>query len=476
MGDVVLGDVLDVAYITDQPKSSPSTTLVGAPQSAFATAISTMPPNATTATAQPWRPPPEVRVSGSVVRNSMTLLPTDGDVTRGSERANKNKRDSTGTRGPEAPTDKVDTPSEPDREHGGESESKSQSLDVPSKRQPSSDAIEVQKDHEDDVCVADKTNDPSFGSIFLSAKDATCAPMAPDMVLAREQDDSVSETPIELALADGQTNSSVLQTSIDESAGRNERTGRQRGPTESHVAGAVLGVSRTPGEEQRLPLPDTQDCLPTSIVRSASEGKDLPLSEVPISDEMPEFGGSDQLDTRVNKMGVLKTEEDVALTSAEDFFDASSRPHSSIEDFDPTVTDRAMCNGERVEDNHLLGSNGDCSVVEPLSPPECQPSYTVQAHGEGAEERITFFPCDSFTDAKAGYVFKLADRGLGYYVDGYIDRRTKAKSTPSHRPWNAGPGDEAIRRGAMGPVRKYFKKVDKLRDRQSRKDTEESDT
>ncbi|CAN0476521.1 unnamed protein product, partial [Scytosiphon promiscuus] len=65
-----------------------------------------------------------------------------------------------------------------------------------------------------------------------------------------------------------------------------------------------------------------------------------------------------------------------------------------------------------------------------------------------------FFPSQSFDGAKDGYVFRLGDKGLGFYVVGYVDHPTKAKHAPLHRPWNAGPGDDVIRRAPIGPVHK----------------------
>lgn len=73
-----------------------------------------------------------------------------------------------------------------------------------------------------------------------------------------------------------------------------------------------------------------------------------------------------------------------------------------------------------------------------------------------------FYPSESFTGAKPGYVFKLGDQGLGFYLNGYVDNQTKDKRIPVHRPWNAGPGDGAIRRGPLGPARKPNKKAKTL--------------
>lgn len=109
------------------------------------------------------------------------------------------------------------------------------------------------------------------------------------------------------------------------------------------------------------------------------------------------------------------------------------------------------------------GNGTEALAVIPSSPEQSQPPV-LEAAGEngGAEldsnQGGVFLPSKSFDGAKDGYVFRLGDKGLGFYVDGYVDRPTKAKHAPLHRPWNAGPGDDVIRRAPIGPVHKPFKK------------------
>ena len=91
----------------------------------------------------------------------------------------------------------------------------------------------------------------------------------------------------------------------------------------------------------------------------------------------------------------------------------------------------------------------------------------------GQEEK--FFPSNSFTGAKLGYVFKTGDKGLGFYVEGYVDQPVRDKYMHSHRPWNAGPGELAIRRGPLGPIPKPFKKIVPFRTREETKAAQESD-
>lgn len=74
-----------------------------------------------------------------------------------------------------------------------------------------------------------------------------------------------------------------------------------------------------------------------------------------------------------------------------------------------------------------------------------------------------FVPSATFAGGKQGYVFKRGDCGVGYYKDGYVDRPKRGSQTPTRRPWNAGPGDDAVRRGPIGPILKPFKNIPTLK-------------
>lgn len=91
------------------------------------------------------------------------------------------------------------------------------------------------------------------------------------------------------------------------------------------------------------------------------------------------------------------------------------------------------------------------------------------------EREGVFFPSKSFTGAKPGYVFKTGDKGLGFYVEGYVGQPVKGTTMLSHRPWNAGPGEGAIRRGPLGPIPKPFTKIVPFRTREDKIAEEESD-
>lgn len=91
------------------------------------------------------------------------------------------------------------------------------------------------------------------------------------------------------------------------------------------------------------------------------------------------------------------------------------------------------------------------------------------------EQDGVFFPSKSFTSARPGYVFKTGDKGLGFYVEGYVGQSVKGTTMLSHRPWNAGPGEGAIRRGPLGPIPKPFTKIVPFRTREEKIADEESD-
>lgn len=90
-------------------------------------------------------------------------------------------------------------------------------------------------------------------------------------------------------------------------------------------------------------------------------------------------------------------------------------------------------------------------------------------------QEVAFIPSKSFTGAKLGYVFKTGDKGLGFYVEGYVDQPVKGRPVSSHRPWNAGPGELAIRRAPLGPIPNPFKKIVPFRTREETKAAQESD-
>ncbi|CAM9113005.1 unnamed protein product [Ectocarpus fasciculatus] len=101
---------------------------------------------------------------------------------------------------------------------------------------------------------------------------------------------------------------------------------------------------------------------------------------------------------------------------------------------------------------------------------------TEDSDSANPSDEEVFFSSSCFTGAKDGYVFKTGDKGLGFYVDGYVDRQARRKRSLSHRPWNAGPGEQATKRGPLGPVPKPFKKIVPYRTRKEKRAAEENDT
>lgn len=124
-------------------------------------------------------------------------------------------------------------------------------------------------------------------------------------------------------------------------------------------------------------------------------------------------------------------------------------------------------------------SEGEAST--PKSPPRKQGRKSdSETDGEqdseaDPEQEDVFIPSKGFTGAKPGYVFKTGDKGLGFYVEGHVDQPVRGKPMLSHRPWNAGPGELAIRRGPLGPIPKPFEKIVPFQTRKEKKAAEESD-
>lgn len=101
---------------------------------------------------------------------------------------------------------------------------------------------------------------------------------------------------------------------------------------------------------------------------------------------------------------------------------------------------------------------------------------TEDSDSANPKDGEVFVSSSCFTGAKDGYVFKTGDKGLGFYVDGYVDRQARRKRSLSHRPWNAGPGEQASKRGPLGPAPKPFKKIVPYRTQQEKRAAEENDT
>lgn len=129
----------------------------------------------------------------------------------------------------------------------------------------------------------------------------------------------------------------------------------------------------------------------------------------------------------------------------------------------------------------LAGQERDGETTTPKSPPPEQDRKSdretdgAQDYEANPEQEDVFIPFKCFNGARPGYVFKTGDKGLGFYVEGYVDEPLSAKPPSSHRPWNAGPGDQAIRRAPLGPIPKPFKKIAPFRTREEKKAAEESD-
>lgn len=64
--------------------------------------------------------------------------------------------------------------------------------------------------------------------------------------------------------------------------------------------------------------------------------------------------------------------------------------------------------------------------------PESRPSSSQGEQGEPDGGSARFLPSSTFTGARAGYVFKAGDEGVGYYVDEplHLRPREQAKAKP----------------------------------------------
>ncbi|CAM9224200.1 unnamed protein product [Ectocarpus sp. 4 AP-2014] len=101
---------------------------------------------------------------------------------------------------------------------------------------------------------------------------------------------------------------------------------------------------------------------------------------------------------------------------------------------------------------------------------------TEDSDSANPKDEEVFVSSSCFTGAKDGYVFKTGDKGLGFYVDGYVDRQVRRKRSLPHRPWNAGPGEQATKRGPLGPAPKPFKKIVPYRTQKEKRAAEGNDT
>ena len=120
-----------------------------------------------------------------------------------------------------------------------------------------------------------------------------------------------------------------------------------------------------------------------------------------------------------------------------------------------------------LQDSYTDGDGENQTTYLPQPDKRKSPISAQDGVGDGILEHKhdVFCPSDSFTGEKPGYIFKLGDQGLGFYINGYVDTPKNAEPILIRQPWNAGPGDKAIRRGPLGPVHKPFKNIKNLRDR-----------
>lgn len=228
-----------------------------------------------------------------------------------------------------------------------------------------------------------------------------------------------------------------------------------------------------------------------------SDAGNHPLPATPVAEPVPSAGISvPVLDEHEAVAGLTGDEERQEVEKKESEGEEATIPKIELVDgeSDAVTTTAAVADpaaeadleaAEELGDGKALAGQVNESqgkAVTPELPPleqdrksdrEADGAHDSEANPE--EEEVMFIPSKCFTGAKLGYVFKTGDKGLGFYVEGYVDQPVRGKLMSAHRPWNAGPGELAIRRGPLGPIPKPFMKIVPFRTREEKKAAEESD-
>lgn len=434
--------------------------------------------------AKPWRPPGEAR-------NAMTLLPGEEHTEQVRERGNNHSKSSVPpTLVVGAAADTSPLTGEPDNGTTGEAAVITRVGDVASgsstalvyqggslKEAPTPcatnigrDALGTHQDHGGEGCAESKGDEEEGGSALPPISNSHCGVAVPAAV----------------AHGSGKCLEAICCTDEhDEGRPADEpklavaRPVNQYTASAGQVVCAVEGTSAYAGEDD--------------LEHSDSRGKEMSRRRSchAIMEDVPGSSG-------VLAMGACVDGENEPSTA--DRITTQARPAVAEVDMNKAGTRLETSNGAKGELDSIVGGgvpgeadtvpSGDenvaCRFVNStekvpvvISPsPEQSERPVVEVDGEKGVTKTdldqggVFLPSDSFNDARSGFVFRLGDSGLGFYVDGYVDRPTKAKHAPLHRPWNAGPGDDVIRRAPIGPVHKPFRKT-KTRPREGKSAAEE---
>lgn len=390
----------------------------------------------------PWSAPEEVRTSGSVARNSMTLLPADVSIAQ--SQGSEIRKIVSGVA--------VDAAGEP-----------------------------CAKQHA--VCTATNfkvgsaETEEAPQKEFIGGADSAGAIRGADAERAASAPAGDSSSTV---------NSTVRQpthvcdiAAVPRSAAEREKLTADTGFMEDSASGKV-GSLRGEEEGQSIQL-----AAKNGFTGESAQDGDTAVLTINSAQHnngcLPIFSSSDaSVRAKLDPSGVDEIKAGDSIAAPE--VCKSTTAGQATSDACAENSSRAFIQQPRIEGalSVVCGTTDKALIEMPLVTEQSEPPHLEADVGNNGDsihndQATVFIPCDSFTGGKPAYVFKLGDKGLGFYVDGYIDQPTKTKRVLSHRPWNAGPGDEAIRRGPIGPVHKLFKKSLALcRDRE--KATAESDT
>ena len=343
------------------------------------------------------------------------------------------------------------------------------SKEAPALCASSRDALDIPHDHGGESCAESKGDDEGGGSALPPISNLNCRVAVP------------------VGVAHGSINSQSLEAvcCTDEREGRPAvelnlaatRPANQCTANEGQQVGAAEGTSACTGEDD-LELSDSRD---EETSPSTTRPRHV-MEDVPGSSEVLATGAcvdgeiepaTAKKITALARPAVAEVDMDGVGTRLETSHEAEGESDSIV---GGDVSDTNLVQAKHDDASDREG-NEDGSVKMPPSPEQSLPPV-VEADGVDGSTKAdrnqdgVFLPSESFDGAKHGYVFRLGDKGLGFYVDGYVDRPTKAKHAPLHRAWNAGPGNDVIRRAPIGPVHKPFKKI-KTRPREGESAAEE---
>lgn len=439
--------------------------------------------------------PIEVQTSGSVVRNSMTLLPTDGGIVKTQAARDSQVKSSfpaalsVNNAGP--PSDAHDT----------------------SKKQGGQRTSRVDKASEDEQGFRLSNAPTEGGVVHIKSGDAPDGHTYCVGVVGKTHIEYMAPTPADDPPAIAVANTMLIEAGVD--------------TVHTVSAGGTVEQERDPGTEIEpvVDSPPQQD----NTVEGECEHTDSAIVEAGSEDTRASQVGAIVCDARhVEGQGAVTP---ATVDVAEDFkaptmeqrvgngneqFRSAKEVHKADDSLvemgfkwggaslqiengtererpepsqpvDETPNGELLCAGTEHDSDDNAERPCTLVVQEEASMSPCEESLEqrkAEENGRSGSDAVyreqveVFLPSEKFTGSKRGYLFKLGDKGLGFYEDGYVDCPTKGKHGTSHRPWNAGPGKDAIRRGPMGPAVKPFTRFKTLRkvDGEAKKIADDSDS